>query len=81
MTELKEKKQILDLAGFAYDFYHEVYVNRKTRKIISVDFIEDHSATELEERVRRTTDGATWQFHFNNEPAASVRRQLETALG
>jgi hypothetical protein len=71
----------LDAAGFVYEFYREVYVNRKEKKIISMDFIEDHSAAELTRRLRQETDGTTWQFLFNNEPAASVRRQLETALG
>jgi hypothetical protein len=81
MTELREKRQILDAAGFVYEFYHEVYVNRKEKKIISLDFIEDHTAAELQKRIRQETDGRTWQFHFNNQPANSVRHQLETALG
>jgi hypothetical protein len=81
MTELTEKRRILDGAGFIYEFYHEVYVNRKEKKVISVDFIEDHTAAELKLRVQEETDGTAWHFLFNNEPAASVRHQLETALG
>jgi hypothetical protein len=81
MTELSEKRRILDAAGFIYEFYREVYVNRKEKKIISMDFIEDHTAAELENKLRQNTDGSNWQFLFNNEPPASVRHQLETALG
>jgi hypothetical protein len=81
MTELSEKRQILDTAGFVYEFYREVYVNRKAKKIISMDFIEAHSAAELERELQRQTDGTSWLFLFKNEPPASVRHQLENALG
>ena len=81
MTELSEKRQILDAAGFVYEFYREVYVNRKAKKIISMDFIEEHSARQLGLALQRANDGTDWQFLFMDDPPPSVKHQLETALG
>jgi hypothetical protein len=53
---------------------HEIYVNRKTKTVFSMDFIEDHDEEEIERRVQGDSGSEEWQFHFNAEPAESVRR-------
>lgn len=78
---LATKARILDEAGYAYNFDRELYVNRRTRKAFSIDFIEDHDEAEIEERIRRATDRRKWQFYFNSDPSETVKRELERVLG
>jgi hypothetical protein len=78
---LATKQQILEGAGYTYNFDREVYVNRKTKKVFSMDFIEDHDEAEIEQFIRQRTDGRQWLFKFNTEPAAAVKRELESVLG
>jgi hypothetical protein len=75
------KQHILEDAGYSYNFDREIYFNRKTKKIFSVDFVEDHDEEEIEQRIRRASDGTKWQFHFNSEPGEAVKRELELVLG
>ena len=48
MGAIDPKQRIPDAAGFSYNFDREIYVNRKTKKIFSVDFIEDNDEKTLE---------------------------------
>lgn len=78
---LAMKARILDDAGYFYNFDRELYVNRKTRKAFSIDFIEDHDEAEIEQRIRRAKDKRKWQFYFNSDPSEAVKRELERVLG
>ena len=80
MKAVDTKSQILEDAGYAYGFDHAVYFNRKARKVFSVEFIEDHSEAELQERIREDTQGE-WRFYFNSPPAEAVKRELESVIG
>ncbi len=81
MTTLATKQHILDAAGYIYNFDREVYFNRSAKKIFSVDFIEDHDYTELEQSIQEDTDAREWRFYFNLEPPEYVKRQIAGALG
>jgi hypothetical protein len=81
MTTPATKQNILDTAGYVYFFDREVYINRSTKKIFSVDFIEDHDGKELERSIREDTDAREWKFYFNVPPSESVKRQIVGALG
>ena len=81
MTELARKRELLAQAGYAYSFDREVYYNHETRKVFSLEFIEDHSADELEESIGENTDGVNWRFYFNAAPSDSARQELEIVLG
>jgi hypothetical protein len=74
------KIDILDDTGYVYNFDRQMYVNRKARKAFSVEFLQDHTENQIEERIARQTDGS-WQFYFNSEPSESVRHELERVLG
>ena len=75
------KQQILDNAGFTYNFDRQIYVNRKTKKIFSVEFVQDHNERELEQCVQENTNGKKWRFYFNGELPPAVRREIEAVLG
>ncbi len=82
MKTLDTKQNILDDAGFAYNIYHAVYFNRKSKKIISVEFAMDHDEEVLERVTREDTGGREWRFYFNHgEPPEYVRREIEASLG
>ena len=75
------KWQILREAEYAYNFDRMVYFNRRTKKVFSVEFVEDHSENELQRCINEPSNGAEWRFYFNSPPAAAVQRELENVLG
>ena len=81
MKTLDTKQQLLDEAGFSYNFDRKIYVNRKTKKIFSVEFVEDNDEKTLEEAIREKTNGNKWRFYFNSNPPEAVRREIEAVLG
>ena len=82
MRTLDTKQNILDDAGFAYSIDRRVYFNRKSKKIFSVQFIEDHDDEDLERLIREDTGDEEWRFYFNSgEPPEDVRREIEARLG
>jgi hypothetical protein len=70
------KKRILEDAGYAYSFDRISYINRDTRKVFSIEFVEDHSEAELKARIDEPTPGSEWRFYFNLAPTESVKREL-----
>jgi hypothetical protein len=81
MTTVATKSQILEEAGYAYNFDRTIYVNRKFKKVFSVQFIEDHDEKELKDRISENTQGGEWRFYFNSPPSEAVKRELESVLG
>lgn len=75
------KWQILQQAGYAYNFDRMVYFNKGTRKVFSVEFVQDHSEHDLQTSVNEASNGAEWRFYFNSPPPAAVQRELENVLG
>jgi hypothetical protein len=47
MLKVAGKTQILEDAGYAYSFDRLSYVNREARKVFSIDYVQDHSETEI----------------------------------
>lgn len=80
MKTLATKQQIIEGAGYVYNFDREIYFNRKAKKIFSVEFIEDSDDEVLEQCIRQENNGK-WQFYFNSPPAETVKRELELVLG
>jgi hypothetical protein len=81
LTTLDTKQHILDEAGFVYSINRAVYFNRKSKKIISVEFAMDHDEEILERVTREDTGGKEWKFYFNSgEPPEGVRREIEAEL-
>lgn len=82
MRTVATKTQILEDAGYAYSFDREIYLNRNTRKVFSVEFVQDHSEAELEARINEPGPPAgEWRFYFNSPPSEAVKRELSTLLG
>ena len=77
---LASKSQILRDAGYAYNFDRMVYFNRATKKVFSIEFVEDHDETALQKYISEETNGADWRFYFNSRPPEAVKRELENVL-
>lgn len=77
---MDEKDELLKRAGYRYNFYRMVYINRAAKKVFSVEAIEDHSAEWLREKIAESNNG-DWRFYFNEAPAPSVVKDFLVELG
>jgi hypothetical protein len=80
VTELAVKEQLLKEAGYTYRPDREAYINRRARKIFSVDFLEEHEPEEIASKIREATPGNEWTFIFNQQPTDSMKRELARLL-
>jgi hypothetical protein len=56
MSKLTESKtDILDEAGYAYSFDRQMYINRKAKKALSVEFVQDHSKDQIRKYILGNT--------------------------
>ena len=81
MNTLAEKRILLEDSGFAYRFDRELYYNRDTKKVFSVEFVEDHTPEKIKRCIDENTESQDWRFYFNEPPSNSVRHELEETLG
>ena len=82
MTTTSTKRQILEDAGYAYSFDREIYLNRKARKVFSLEFVEDHNEASLKASVVEPAPSTgEWRFYFNSPPSEGVKRDLSAVLG
>jgi hypothetical protein len=80
VTELAVKEQLLKEAGYTYRPDREAYINRRARKIFSVDFLEEHEPDEIASKIREATPDNEWTFIFNQQPTDSMKRELARLL-
>jgi hypothetical protein len=80
VTELAVKEQLLKEAGYSFNLDRELYVNRRHRKVFSIDFIEEKDPDEIINKIHEATPGSEWTFIFTDEPSASVKRELARML-
>jgi hypothetical protein len=78
---IASKTDILDDAGYAYNFDRELYINRKAKKAFSVEFVQDHREDQLLEKINEHSGEPHWTFYFNREPSEAVKHELECVLG
>jgi hypothetical protein len=76
----ESKTDILRQAGYAYSFDRQIYINRKTRKAFSIEFVQDHSEDQILTHIGEHADGPGWRFYFNSGPSKAVKRELESVL-
>ena len=77
MEAVATKEDLLKSHGYRYNFDMMHYVNRKTRRVFSLEYVEDHDAADLERLIMSELSGSGWQFIFNDAPSESTRRLLE----
>ena len=75
------KRDLLQNADYRFDWDRAMYVNRTEKKAFSIEFIDDHSEDELEQRIHESRPVNGWMFYFNESPSEIVQRELERVLG
>ena len=80
MVTAASKTLLLENAGYAYIFDRLSYVNRDTRKVFSIEFVQDHDEAELTQRINEPAPPDEWRFYFNAEPSETVKRELTALL-
>ena len=80
MRRFGTKDELLEDAGYYYNFDRALYVNRPAKKAFSIEFVEDHSNEQIEACIRDSANGGAWKFYFNSDPADYVRHELERIL-
>ena len=81
MSEIATKSRILDNAGYVHHFGRDVYVNRTAKKVLSVEFVEDHNEDELRKCIGENSSEGEWRFYFNSPPLPQLRCELAGVLG
>jgi hypothetical protein len=81
MGTLDTKIKILRDAGYVYNFDRMIYFNRKTKKIFSVEFIEDKSEKEIQRCLNKEKEGEEWNFYFSSgDPSDAVKHEIQSVL-
>lgn len=80
MPVLGGKRQILEDAGFAYSFDRLSYINLNSRKVFSIEFVQDHSQDQIKACISEATPHGEWRFYFNSPPSEAVKREFAAVL-
>jgi hypothetical protein len=76
------KQHILENAGYAFSFDRASYINKKARKMFSLEFVQDHSEGQLQACIDAPGPATgEWRFYFNSPPSEAVKQQLAAILG
>lgn len=82
LTELADKERILEEAGYKYHFERALYLNRKTKKAFSIEFVEDMPLQELQQKIAEDAAGPGWHFFFTGGPPSEyIQQKLSEILG
>lgn len=68
------KEDYLINHGFRYDFNREIFYNKKSKKVFSIEAVKDHDKQWLELSLKDPNND--WEFYFNNDPSINIREQL-----
>lgn len=80
MPRQSEKTHLLDKAEYTYNFDRMMYINHKTKKAFSLEFVEDHAAADIASRIASPTSGEEWCFYTNMPLSEGVQRELKRVL-
>lgn len=76
-------EEMLRSAGYRYSFYFMAYVNRKDKKLFSVEALEGHSEDWIRERMEQPNESGEWMFFYTNDeqPSPAVAEAIAAQLG
>ncbi len=78
MEAVETKEELLRSNGYKYNYEMMHYVNRKTRKVFSVEFIQESDPETIEASIKSEPPLSGWQFFFIEEsPSDSMKVLLE----
>ncbi|ADW68313.1 hypothetical protein [Granulicella tundricola] len=80
MAKQTEKINILEDAGYRYNFDRMMYINRNVRKAFSVEFIDDKAASEITEKIQHQKANEDWEFYTTSHLSDGIVRELKRVL-
>jgi hypothetical protein len=75
------KEQLLWSAGYYYDFDRAAYVNRREKKVFSIEAVKDHSDDWIRQRIAQPNDSGEWVFFVNQPLSPAVEEAVIAKLG
>jgi hypothetical protein len=81
MPKLSTKLDLLEDAGYRYNFDRMMYVNPSAKKAFSYEFVHDNGEEIIQRGIEETNDTMGWRFYFNDPPPERVRQDLARVLG
>ncbi|MEA2240250.1 MAG: hypothetical protein QOC81_4974 [Thermoanaerobaculia bacterium] len=76
---MNPKGVLLNENGYRYNIYRMAYINRTTKKVFSIEAIEEHPVEWLNAQMAERSNG-DWQFYFTEPPSAAVVRDYVAEL-
>lgn len=74
------KEELLNRAGFHYNFDRMAYLNRDAKKIFSWEAIEDHTEDWILERINERNDSGTWKFYTSGTISENLKASMAAEL-
>ena len=83
MKSTLEKEEMLRSAGFRYYFQRMAYINRDSKKIVSIEAVEDKPEEWLRDMIAQSNPSGEWRFYFSHgqQPSAEVKKAFLADLG
>ncbi len=78
---MARKDEILRQAGFEYDRDRTIYFNRKAKKVLSYEFVEDHREDKLVMLLNEKTERDEWRFYSISPLSEATMREIENVIG
>lgn len=72
----EDKTKLLEDRGYRFHFRRLIYVQRREKKVFSVEALSDNSLEWLAARLGEENTSGTWRFYFNGTLPRSVREQV-----
>jgi hypothetical protein len=76
MSELLDIERLLESSGYRYHCENMHFVNRTTKRVFSIEFVESHSLQEIRRVLEEVPATNEWIFHFNKPPSDWGKRDL-----
>ena len=76
-----DKKDLLEESGYRYHFSRMVFFNRKTKKMFSREFIEDHQLNQIRQKIREDRPDNQWIFYFNRPLSYEAKQEILSEFG
>jgi hypothetical protein len=80
MPRHPEKTNLLDSAGYAYNFDRMMYINRLAKKAFSIEYIDDNPEAVIASRIYEPNSEEQWRFYTSLPMSEGTEKELKRVL-
>jgi hypothetical protein len=80
MPRQPEKTNLLDSAGYVYNFERMMYINRQAKKAFSFEFIDDNPESVIASRIQEPNRKRDWLIYTSLQMSEGTRKELNRVL-